>query len=241
MNLKTWITQSENDFKITTTVNNSAVTIYNNSTVKQILLAKFGTYDMMYDTVTDNNNLWNSYIAYVQNNIDKAYNLLYTKSELSPNEITENITITDTYNTQDSKSESITDNKTNTGTDNTTVTDSTSNTTSGNTTNQVYAYNSSDFENSDKNTTSSTSTNSGNITNNNTKNLSENYTRTLSDTIGKTGTVTHVTAREMEDNRDIVKDIIDMIPIEYKYNILDFVIYGFINIGAYKIGGFFDD
>lgn len=237
MLIKEWLTDNNTDFKITS----DDFTLYTSDTVKAIFNLKYGNYTLLYDTKADNNSMWQSYTAMIQHNIDKLYNLLYEGQDIDLTEITETILSTDTYNLKNENDISVSSTKTNTGTDNRTITDNTGVTVSGNDTSQVYAYNSSDFENSDKTITSSTTTNSGSLTNNNTKDLSEGYTETKSNDTDKTGTVSTSKSRTVEDNTKIVDDILKLLPVNIKTNILSIILFGFIQIGAYLDRGVFDD
>ena len=94
MLIKEWLTDNNTDFKITS----DDFTLYTSDTVKAIFNLKYGNYTLLYDTKTDNNSMWQSYIAMIQHNIDKLYNLLYEGQDIDLTEITETILSTDTYN-----------------------------------------------------------------------------------------------------------------------------------------------
>lgn len=205
---------------------NQTVQIYSSDTVKGYLAARYNNYTLLYDTITDNNNMWASYIAYAQHNIDKYYDMLYNKDLLTDGET---LTVTDTYNLSDAASTTIGKTTTHTGTDNVAISDSSSTGTSGTDTGQVYAYNSSDWENSEKSAKSETVTYTDTASNNRTKNLTDTENGTDATSKTKTGTKTTVSEKTYENNIDVTK----VIELYDKYKLLDIIVNGFINIAAY--------
>ena len=237
MKIKDWIqSESLTSLQVTATVENQTVQIYSNDTVKGYIGTRYNNYTLLYDTITDNNNMWNSYIAYVQHNIDKYYDMLYNKDLLTDGETS---TVTETYDITDSANSETGKTITHTGTDNVAISDSSSTGTSGTDTSQVYAYNSSDWENSEKDAKSETITYTDTASNNRTKNLTDSETGTDESLKSKTGTKTTVSEKSYENNIDVTK----VIELYDKYKLLDIIVNGFINIAAYidtYEGGLFD-
>ena len=210
--------------------------VYSNDTVKGYIGTRYNNYTLLYDTIADNNNMWSSYLAYVQHNIDKYYDMLYNKDLLTDGETS---TVTETYDITDSANSETGKTITHTGTDNVAISDSSSTGTSGTDTGQVYAYNSSDWENSEKDTKSETITYTDTASNNRTKNLTDSESGTDESSKSKTGTKTTVSEKSYENNIDVTK----VIELYDKYKLLDIIVNGFINIAAYidtYEGGLFD-
>ena len=237
MKIKEWIqSESLTSLQVTATVENQTVQIYSNDTVKGYIGTRYNNYTLLYDTVTDNNNMWSSYLAYVQHNIDKYYDMLYSRDLLNDGETS---TVTETYDLTDTANSETGKTITHTGTDNVAISDSSSTGTSGTDTSQVYAYNSSDWENSEKDAKSETITYTDTASNNRTKNLTDSETGTDESLKSKTGTKTTVSEKSYENNIDVTK----VIELYDKYKLLDIIVNGFINIAAYidtYEGGLFD-
>lgn len=229
-----WLTTTNNkNFSIKLSDNTS---IINSDTVKMMLLTRYKNYTTMYDTITDNNSLWDSYIAMIQPNIDNLYKLLVSNQTLDVYDLTETISKTDTYNLSNNIDITRAITGTQTGTDNTALSDSNTITDSGININERYAYNSLSFENNEKDTTSNTRTISDSGTNNRTLDLANSTNETTSNDTNKTGTISTSTTRNILDNGKVIDDIVKLLPINIVNNLLMIIITGFINIGAYYIG-----
>ena len=233
MQVKKWIENKTFD-----DVTNDDNAIVKGTTIKFLLQTKYSNYTMLYDTVSDNNNMYGGYVEYIKPQLIEIYNTMYLIGDFNPLEENETVTSETTYGKTVNTTNGYT--KTNTGTQ-TNVTDSTvtdSSTSSGTSTNETSTYNTNTFENDVKNTSSGTvsNTNDTDSTVTTTNNLSETNSGTGENvSSGKDTTVK--TIEKTNDNlfNDYINNKLKWIDI----SVSNYFVEKFIEIAAYLESGVF--
>lgn len=216
-------------------------TILSGSSIYFLLMTKYGEYTLLYDTLIDNDNLYNSYVTYITPKLVDLYNTLEIANNFDVLEDSKNTTTTTTYGKVNTNTNNYT--KTNTGTVTTTNTGTVSNSGNdgGTSTNETSTYNTNTFENDSKTTISNTSSNTttNNLTNLQTNNLSESNNGGSSDTLSGKDIVE---IAETWSNNNLYNSYIDKkLELINTVSIVNFFVNNFINISAYFVGGAFDE
>lgn len=185
-----------------------------NDIIKNMLLIKFGSLEMITDTVEDSDVLYSMYHDNMLQYIIDMYDTINLARDF------EVLTDTETETIETTHGKTTTSNNTNsyTGTTTNNLSDTTTSTSQtdfdGTSTNKVYAYNSSNFENDKQDITDNTQTTTSSLTNSNTGTIGNTSTATTNSTSANSGKDTIEREKEWSNNG---------LYNEYIYKRLDFL------------------